>query len=82
MKPLCDRSCSQTIVVIWFDFSGGSLNWHKGLAFILPSLELLKSGEAATLGGICQKLLKASVLATADRARDNSCGTQQTCQKA
>lgn len=57
--------CPQRITMVCFDLSGGSLkDWCKGLAPISPNSELLRqTGEYP--GAICQKRLRASLLAAA-----------------
>lgn len=58
-------------MVVWFDLNGGSLNWHKRLAFFF-CLDWNSHRLERQLKGICQKHLKANVLATAARGKGNS----------
>ena len=60
---------------IWCSNNYGCLVWPEWwlpLVHILLRLELSQSRKAAAWRDICQKYLKASVLATASRGRDNS----------
>lgn len=60
---------------IWCSNNYGCLVWPERwlpLVHILLRLELSQSREAAAWRDICQKYLKANVLATASRGRDNS----------